>query len=157
MGTALITIRPFQLSDVSEAAKLERSNQPRPWTEGVFEAELKAENRTYLVAEEGGLVAFAGVMVLGDEAHLTNLLVAPTHRRQGIGGRLLTHLIEDSIGQGARHLTLEVRSKNTSARALYSRFGLAPVGTRPGYYEDDDALILWVHDIDRSGYLDDLK
>ena len=173
MGTTLITIRPFQLSDVSAAAKLERSNQPRPWTEGVFKDELEGENRSYLVAELDGLVGFAGVMVVGDEAHVTNLLVAPTHRRQGVGGRLLRRLVEDSIEQGARHLTLEVRSKNDPARALYSRFGLAPVGTRPGYYEDDDALILWVHDIasaygggsefakgerrDRPGYVDDLK
>ena len=156
MGTSLITIRPFKVSDVSAAAELELSNQPQPWTEGVFNDELDGENRIYLVAEEDGLVGFAGVMVIGDEAHITNLLVNPTHRRQGIGRRLMRRLIEDSVEQGARHLTLEVRSRNLSARALYSQFGLAPVGARPAYYGDDDALILWVHDIDRPGYLDQL-
>jgi ribosomal-protein-alanine N-acetyltransferase len=53
---------------------------------------------------------------------------------------------------GARHLTLEVRSGNEAARALYTRLGMAPVGVRKGYYADDDALILWVHDIDGEAY-----
>ncbi len=42
-------------------------------------------------------------------------------------------------------------------RTLYSRLGLAPVGVRPRYYGDDDALILWAHDIDDPGYLESLK
>ena len=157
MGSAVITVRPFRSADVKAAAALEADNQPRPWSVGDFEEELVAENRIYLVADEDGLIGFAGVMVFGDEAHLTNLLVAPAHRRQGVGRRLMRQLVESSVEQGARHLTLEVRSKNTSARALYSHFGLMPVGARPGYYGDDDALILWAHDIDRPGYLDELR
>ena len=35
---------------------------------------------------------------------------------------------------------------------MYARLGLAPVGIRKGYYGDDDALILWAHDIDGEGY-----
>src|SRR5690606_38126633 len=65
-------------------------------------------------------------------------------------------LIQGAVAAGARHLTLEVRSRNTAARSLYSSVGLAPVGVRPGYYGDDDALILWAHDIDHPEYLSDL-
>ena len=157
MGLAVTTFRPFKLSDVNAAAEMEASHQPQPWSEGVFLDELAAENRTYLVADEGGLVGFAGVMVIEDEAHVTNLLVGPDHRRQGIGRRLMGRLIELAIEQGARHLTLEVRSENSAARQFYSQFGLVPVGSRPGYYGDDDALIMWAHDIDRSGYLEGLR
>jgi hypothetical protein len=35
---------------------------------------------------------------------------------------------------------------------LYAHFGLAPVGLRKGYYGDDDALILWAHEIDSDEY-----
>jgi len=66
-------------------------------------------------------------------------------------------LIEAAVDLGARHLTLEVRTGNDAARALYSRLGLAPVGVRPRYYGDDDALILWAHDIDRPEYLESLR
>jgi hypothetical protein len=35
---------------------------------------------------------------------------------------------------------------------LYARLGLAPVGVRKGYYADDDALVMWAHDIDGDAY-----
>jgi ribosomal-protein-alanine N-acetyltransferase len=91
-------------------------------------------------------------MVVGDEAHVTNLLVAPDSRGLGIGLALVLGLIDAAIVVGARHLTLEVRSQNREARSLYARLGLAPVGVRKGYYGDDDALILWAHDIDSAEY-----
>lgn len=158
MGATVITIRPMTDGDLSEVADLEAALQPRPWSEEVFRDELDAENRTYLVAARSDrVVGVAGVMVIGDEAHVTNLLVSEENRREGIGRNLMIALIESAAHQGARHLTLEVRSANLAARALYTRFGLAPVGIRPRYYGDDDALILWAHDIDRPEYLENLR
>ena len=157
MGAGVITIRGFEPEDVPAALALEAANQFQPWTEGIFNDELSAENRTYLVAEDGALCGFGGVMLVGDEAHITNLLVATEHRGQGIGRRLMMGLIEAAIDEGARHLTLEVRSENEAARSLYSGLGLAPVGLRPGYYDDDDALIMWAHDIDSAEYAERLR
>jgi ribosomal-protein-alanine N-acetyltransferase len=57
---------------------------------------------------------------------------------------------------GASSLTLEVRVSNRNAQALYSKFGMAPVGVRKLYYRDEDALIMWVHDIDSSLYAERL-
>jgi ribosomal-protein-alanine N-acetyltransferase len=158
MGAAVITLRPMTQDDVAEVAAMEAGLQPRPWSEQVFRDEVDAENRSYFVAAGGDLVVgFAGVMVIEDEAHVTNLLVAEDVRRVGIGRRLMLALIEAAVDLGARHLTLEVRTGNDAARALYSRLGLAPVGVRPRYYGDDDALILWAHDIDRPEYLESLR
>ena len=157
MGVGVITIRGFEPEDVPAALMLEKMNQLQPWTEGIFNDELSAENRTYLVAEDGALCGFGGVMLVGDEAHITNLLVAPEHRGEGTGRRLMIGLIEAAIAEGARHLTLEVRSENEAARSLYSGLGLAPVGMRPGYYDDDDALIMWAHDIDSDEYAERLR
>ncbi len=148
MGVAVTTIRPFEPSDIPAAVALEEANQPRPWTVGIFRDELGRDNRSYLVADVGGLAGFGGVMVVGDEAHVTNLLVSPDRRRQGIGQRLMARLVRNAVEMGARHLTLEVRPQNTAARRLYHRFGLAQVGVRPGYYDGEDALIMWAHDID---------
>ncbi|MBW3666308.1 MAG: ribosomal protein S18-alanine N-acetyltransferase [Actinobacteria bacterium] len=153
----MITIRRFLPGDVEAAVALERSAGFGTWTEGIFHDELAADDRLYLVCESGGeLAGFAGVMVVGEEAHVTNLLIAPERRRQGIATRLLKGLVEASLERGARHLTLEVRSTNHAARALYGRLGLAPVGVRKGYYGDDDALILWAHDIGRSEFMERL-
>jgi [ribosomal protein S18]-alanine N-acetyltransferase len=152
-----MVIRPLSIDDLSAVVALESANAPAPWTEGVFRDELAAENRIYLAADKDGVVGFAGVMVVADEAHVTNLLVDPGWRRQGIGLELMKSLIELAVDAGARHLTLEVRSQNEAARALYAGLGLAPVGVRRGYYGDDDALILWAHDIDGCEYRDRLS
>jgi len=153
----VITVRPFAPADVPGAVALEKSAGFGTWSEKVFLDELAAENRIYLVADnENRLAAFGGVMIVGEEAHVTNLLVARERRRQGLAGRLLGELVRRAVECGARHLTLEVRSRNAAARALYGKLGLVPVGVRPDYYGDDDALILWAHDIDRPEFLDGL-
>jgi len=150
-------IRPLTSDDLDQVVALEQANQPAPWSERVFTEELAAGNRIYMAAEEDDVVGFGGVMVVGEEAHVTNLLVDPGWRRQGIGLRLMIALIEAAVAAGARHLTLEVRSKNQTAQAMYSRLGLAPIGIRRDYYGDDDALILWAHDIDADSYRQRLK
>jgi ribosomal-protein-alanine acetyltransferase len=145
-------------ADLDDVVALAAAQQPQPWSRRIFEDELAADNRIYLVAEAiGQLAGFGGSMVVGDEAHVTNLLVDEALRRRGIGRRVMVELIVASVEVGARHLTLEVRSANDGARALYSGLGLAPVGVRPSYYGEDDALILWAHDIDRPSYLEGLR
>lgn len=156
MGTGVILIRPMVAEDVVAAAALEASHQPAPWSETVFRDELAADNRIYMVADDGSIAGFGGLMLVGEEGHVTNLLVHPRVRRTGVGRRLLVGLVAAAIDAGARHLTLEVRTRNQPARALYASLGLAPVGVRPGYYGDDDALIMWAHDIDRDEYREKL-
>lgn len=156
-GVRTMVIRPLTIDDLETVVALEAANAPAPWSEGVFRAELAAENRIYLAADEDGVVGFAGAMLVADEAHVTNLLVDPDWRRQGIGIELMRSLIAAAVEVGVRHLTLEVRSRNEAARALYARLGLVPVGIRTGYYGDDDALILWAHDIDGEGYRERLR
>jgi [ribosomal protein S18]-alanine N-acetyltransferase len=158
VGTTVSSIRPMQADDLTLVVALETTQQPRPWSESVFRGELDAHNRIYLVAEDReDIIGFGGMMVIDDEAHVTNLLVSVAHRREGLGRKLMLALMESAVDSGARHITLEVRKENVAARALYSRLGLAPVGVRPRYYGDDDALILWAHDIDRPGFLEGLR
>lgn len=157
MGAGVITIRALEPTDLPHVLAMEVANQPQPWTEGIFNDELSAENRTYLVAEDDSPIGFGGVMLVGDEAHVTNLLVDPRYRGRGLGRRLMLALIEAAVGEGARHMTLEVRSQNVAARALYSNLGFAPVGVRPNYYNDDDALILWAHDVDQPEFAEGLR
>lgn len=156
-GVTTVMIRRLTFEDLETVVAMEAANRPAPWTESVFRDELSAENRIYLAADQDGVVGWGGLMLVGDEAHVTNLLVDPEWRRRGIGLELMLALIEAAVSEGARHLTLEVRSTNEEARRLYARLGLAPVGVRRGYYGDDDALILWVHDIDGEAYRERLE
>jgi len=65
-------------------------------------------------------------------------------------------LVDQALGVGARHLTLEVRLSNSSAQGLYELFGFEPVGRRKNYYKNEDALVMWATDIDASDYADRL-
>ena len=75
--------------------------------------------------------------------HLMNVAVDPRRRREGIATGLLEAMI-DAAGADSEY-TLEVRTSNAGAIALYERFGFRSAGTRPRYYRDtgEDAVIMW--------------
>lgn len=150
-------LRDMTPDDVDRAVELEARVYNQAWSAGIFRDELGQPSRRYLVAEaDGGLVGYGGVMVTGDEAHITTVVVDPARRKERLGTRLMLALSDFARDMGATSLTLEVRSSNTAAQALYRRFGLAPVGVRKQYYRDEDALIMWVHDIDGPEYAERL-
>ncbi len=154
MGVAvMISLRPMAATDLDRVLEIEAATYAQPWTRGVFEDELAADHRTYLVAEHAGtIVGFGGLMVVGDDAHVTTLVsVRPAHVK-AIGTRLMLALVEAGLAAGARQLTLEVRASNRRAQDFYRKFGLAPVGVRKNYYLDEDALIMWAHDIAGPDY-----
>ncbi len=149
-----MTLRPMTSADIGEVAAIEQRTYAQPWSQLVFADELAAPHRTYLVAEaEAVIVGYGGLMLVGDEAHVTTVVVMPEWRGDRIGTRLMLGLVDAALAAGARSLTLEVRESNAAAQRLYRRFGLAPVGVRKRYYHDEDALIMWVHDIDSPEYL----
>ena len=108
-------------------------------------------SRTYFVARTGRhVIGYAGIMLSGEDGHITTVAVDPSWQEYGVGTRLMLALAREAIERGVRNLALEVRLDNASAQELYRRFGFAPVGTRRNYYVEtnEDALVMWMHDID---------
>jgi ribosomal-protein-alanine N-acetyltransferase len=150
--------RSMTLADIPVVLELERVIYPQPWSEGIFRDELGRPDRIYIVAERGGvIIGFAGLMLVDEDAHVTTLAVKPDARQLGLGTHLMLQLIDAGLGMGARNLTLEVRASNRGAQRLYERFGMASVGVRKHYYRDDDAVIMWVTDIDEPEYAERLS
>ena len=82
----------------------------------------------------GAITAFA-IMEMGDErAHLVLLAVRPTHRRMGIGQRLLDWLLDSARTAGMASIHLELRSANDAARRFYRATGFYETVLVPGYY-----------------------
>ena len=104
------------------------------------------------------LLGFAGIWVIIDEAHVTNIAVNRAYRGRGLGGLLLLNLIEVARGLNTAVLTLEVRASNLSARKLYEKYGFAEVGLRRGYYNDnrEDAVLMTSQDLNSPEYKEDL-
>lgn len=146
-------IRALATDDVPAVLAIERASFPEPWSETMLLEELQGIGRTYVVVVDGdAVIAYGGVMVIGTDAHIMTLAVAPDSRRAGVGSQLLLALIDGALDSGAQHLTLELRVSNERARSLYEKFGFAPVGIRPGYYPDEDALVMWALDAAGSEY-----
>lgn len=156
--TMPVHLTPLTEEDVGSALELEARTYATPWSERVFRDELAADGRLYLKAEDDdGLVGYGGVMVVDVEAHITTVVVASERRGGRVGTRLMLELVDEAVRRGCRSLTLEVRVSNEAAQALYRRFGMAPVGVRKRYYGDEDALVMWVHDIDSGQFASRLE
>ena len=144
-----------------QVLKIEAQVYPRPWTLGLFMSELALRTqRVYLVAKVGGsVVGYAGLMLTGDDGHVTTIAVDPAWHRRGIGTRLLLALSRAGIVRQCHGLTLEVRMSNESAQAMYRRFGYVPAGVRKGYYAEtnEDALVMGAHVVDLPAYEDRLR
>ena len=141
-----VRVGPMRLEDVPAIHLIENASFPTPWPDYAFRQELQTNPMAhYLVVRAGHeTVAYGGLWLMYDEAHITTFAVLPDWRRRGIGGRLMVGLMDVALVLNARVMTLEVRLSNRPARELYGRFGFKPVGVRPRYYSDngEDALIM---------------
>ena len=74
--------------------------------------------------------------------YLEDLYVAPEHRSQGVGSRLMGAAEELARALGGRRLELRVERSNLRARALYDRLGYIEAGAADdrvaGSYIGDD-------------------
>ena len=141
-----LSIEPMTHADLALVHEIERASFTTPWPSYAYRNELDSNRLAqYLVVRVGrAVVAYAGIWLLVDEAHVTTFAVDPAWRRRRIGERLILALLDLAVGRGARVATLEVRLSNLAARRLYEKYGFQPVGIRPHYYSDDheDALIM---------------
>ena len=151
-----IELVPMRRRHVGQVLDIERRVYPRPWTMTLFLSEIvQRSTRYYLVAKaHRRVVGYAGLMVFGDEAHVTNIAVDPDHHRRKVAARLLFALVTEAHRRGASACTLEVRVTNHAAQALYHQFGFAPVGIRKNYYAEtgEDALIMWAEGLQTTSY-----
>ena len=136
-------LRPMRLADLPAVMEIDRQSLPRPWSEAIWREELRSPLGLYLVLEEGGAVSgHIGVKRVADEAHIMTLAVRPERRRRGFARALIGTALEDPASAGVRRVYLEVRPSNVAARTLYDSLGFVQAGARPGYYGDEDALLL---------------
>lgn len=146
-----IKLAPMEPRHLAQVMVIEKDSFITPWSERTYFQEIKANQfATYHVALVGeAVIGYAGYWLILDEAHITNIAVAPKWRRQGVARRLLHQLFVSATEKGACQATLEVRQSNTGAQTLYAEFGFVAAGLRRAYYTDnkENALIMWQNDI----------
>lgn len=141
-------LRQMTAGDLPAVLAIERASQPVPWTEGMLRDCLKTTYWNTVVEDvDGRVLAFAILSTGGGDAHVLDIAVDPSRRRQGIARWLMEELMAAARMRDADQLFLEVRIGNTPALRLYRDLGFAEVALRRGYYPlpgggREDAIIM---------------
>lgn len=140
-----IEIVEMKREHLSEVLEIERATFSDPWREVDFLDGIEDDEKHYFCAVRGmevvGYIGYWGVL---DEAQIYNVAVLEKERGQGIGERMLEHLIKEGRKDGREVFLLEVRPSNEKAIKLYEKLGFSVDGKRPDFYENpkEDALLM---------------
>ncbi len=147
------TLSPMHADDIPAVMAIEAASFPTPWSAQTYANELENRHASYWVvrpatpgdrADVPPILAYAGLWLLGEEAHVTTIATHPAWRRRHVGEWLLLRMLGVARAGGVDEVTLEVRVGNVGAIALYRKLGFEVVGRRKSYYRDtgEDARLL---------------
>jgi len=111
-----------------------------PWTKEQILSDMQQDNVDYFFVEvDKTAIGFLVIQQLVGELEITNIAVKKARQGEGWGSQLLAHLDHVDFP-----IFLEARASNTSAQALYQKFGFEVIGKRQRYYHEpvEDAIIM---------------
>ena len=144
------TIREMRLEDVPQAIEIDRESFPTQWPVLPYKKDLMYNDMAHYLVACGATAArkqrvygVIGLWLMAGDAHIMTLGLRQAQRRQGIGEQLLISAIDLTLTLKAKVMTLEVRSANEPAQALYAKYGFTKTGHRRRYYSSgEDAVIM---------------
>lgn len=151
MEKLTIQIKLMTKSDVDDVLKIEETAYgEHHWSADSFYNELSNNlARYYCTFLDDELVGYAGTWQILDEVHITTIATKEIFKGRKIGEAMLSRIIDDCYVNMAKYITLEVRVSNTPAINLYEKYGFKSLGTRKGYYQNnnEDAIVMWTENI----------
>ena len=125
-------LRPMALADLPAVLAVERAAYFSPWAESHFRDSLRQDHECWILVADGAFVGHGILSAAAHEGELLNLCIAPEAQGQGLGTRLLSHLLDRARARACDEVFLEVRDSNGAARRLYRRAGFQEIGRRRG-------------------------
>jgi len=127
--------REMKVTDIDDVIKIEQEANHFPWSRKNIEDCLKAHNNAWVFVNNlNEIIAYTIVQKVVDEAHLLNICVKPSEQGQGLGRKVLNHVIDFSESISSVLILLEVRSSNQRAQSLYLQAGFNEMSVRKNYY-----------------------
>lgn len=132
----MLTILSLRPDDIPAVVEIEKLCFKFPKPETIF----REDEHKYLAAKDdnGRIAGYIGVEKVLDEVHIINMAVHPDFRGQGVGKRLMQHVLSDEDV-----FFLEVRVSNETAKNIYQKYGFKVINIRKAYYSDgEDAFVM---------------
>lgn len=152
MSRSHVRIRPAELADLPQLVRVVEATdlQLSPPVARQFQADalanlaerfatiLSCPDRSVLVADELGEIVGMVLVCEGDVAaitaapalHVSYLVVAPGHRRRGVGRALLAAVVHLADQRGIEHVVATAVSGSRDANRYLARLGFAPLVVR---------------------------
>lgn len=131
--------------DMAEVVTIEQEAFEFSWSEEEFTRCLRQRNCIGMVAEMAdSVVAFMIYELHRSKLHVLNFAVVRSHRRLGIGSRMMDKLIGKLTPDRRGRIVLEVRETNLPAQLFFRSLGFRATSVLKDFYEDstEDAYLM---------------
>jgi ribosomal protein S18 acetylase RimI-like enzyme len=132
-----VNVRPAGRADHPAIIAADLGAFQSPWQMSPELIELAMARADLLTVAEvdGQMVGYQLTTPSHQGAHLARLAVLPAWQGRGIGGALVSHLVDHYMRRGAREVTVNTQDSNAASLALYRRFGFTLTQTRFPVYQ----------------------
>jgi ribosomal-protein-alanine N-acetyltransferase len=140
-----IHVRWMIRRDMREVLDVEHEAFEFPWSDEDFTRCLRQRNCIGMVAEAGdSVVAFMIYELHRSRLHVLNFAVARSHRRLGVGTRMMEKLIGKLTPERRNRIVLEVRETNLPAQLFFRSLGFRAISVLKDFYQDttEDAYLM---------------
>lgn len=137
-------VRRCTIEDIEDVYKIEQESFSDPMKRETMVRDMERDSYYCYGLFDGVLKAFISFEKVFDEGQIISVATDAEHRREGCAKKLFAQVTELAKTAQIQLFTLEVRSDNTPAVALYKSLGFKEVGRRKNYYKSplSDAILM---------------
>jgi len=110
---------------IYEDPKIGRSNTGEHFDRHLVKV---GENNLRVALKDGNVIGLTGLMWEGDEAEAEPAVVSESHRRRGVGKRLMETVITEAENRGVKILSVRPVARNVEAIRFFTDQGFVNVG-----------------------------
>lgn len=148
-----VTVRLAELSDINDIIKINRLCLPENYSFDFFYRILSEYGFACVIGEvEGKVIGYAlsrlerpfstFIGLNSSKGHVISIAVIPSHRKKGLGSKIMKYGMQKLIEHGVDTIYLEVRMSNVAAVEMYKKLGFYIKREFKHYYRDGESAFV---------------